>query len=251
MKRLAIILAMGMMYSCSSGSSFGSLNVNWLIAVGDCEESGVEVLNFRLLENGVDALVPFETAKCNRGIQGTKEGIKIEGIPAGTYTLVIEGLKAVEDEKEKTTIELVGVSENVVITDRQLTSIPPVILTLKTATLRLSWKFSNGKMCGTNGISSVQASLIDDLGNEVMPPTVFACELPTAQDGRAPGILITNLPAKEELTVFAYGLDLNGFARFFGETDFDTLPGTEAVAEVDLNPIIEPDAEQDDTPPVR
>ncbi len=210
---------------CGDSRGVGSLKVAWLLGGPGCEEAGITTIRVRLLEDGSDVLDPPTTAECGQGFAG----LAIDAIPSGKYTLLVEGRTA----EGRTEFE--GRIEDVRIRENEITQPPPVVLLLKTASLRLRWGFRNGLLCGSNGVLSIQATLIDDLGNEVLAPTLFPCELPLASGDIEGGVLVTNLPARRTLAILMYALNIKGVAVQFGYGEADTAPGETASVSVLLD----------------
>ena len=214
---LPVILTMLGTVGCSDHLGAGALGVSWILGGPGCGEGVAEIatVRIRLLEDGYDVLQPPPTAACDQGF----EGLDIVDVPSGRFTLLIEGLTT------EGRPEFEGRVESVRIREDRKTQLAPVVLTLKPASLRLRWGFRNGMLCGSNGIQTIQATLIDDLGNEVLTPTPFPCELPLAAMDTEGGILLTGLPARRTLSILLYGMNVEGVAVQFGYGEVDTAPG--------------------------
>lgn len=210
---VALLAATG----CANDAGVGALGVSWILGGPGCGEGGAAVatVRVRLLEDGYDVLQPPPTAACDQGFAG----LDIVDVPAGRFTLLIEGLTS------EGRPEFEGRVDDVRIREDSTTLLAPVVLTLKPASLRLRWGFRDGALCGSHGVQTMQATLIDDLGNEVLIPTPFPCELPLAAMDAEGGVLLAGLPARRTLSILLYGMNVDGVAVRFGYGEVDTAPG--------------------------
>lgn len=211
---LASVLAMGVT-GCGDTRGVGLLTVSWVVGGPGCEAAGVDVVRIRVIEDGVNLTPEVVPQPCEAGLAG----FTLADVPAGRFTVLLEGLTSEGNAEFEGRVEGVRIREN------QETVTAPVVLLLKPASLRLRWGFRNQLLCGSNGVQTIHATLIDDIGNEVLVPPPFPCELPLNESDVEGGVLLTNLPARRTLSVLLYGMNVEGIARHFGYGEVDTAPG--------------------------
>ncbi len=211
---LASVLSIGLA-GCSDARGVGSLAVSWILGGPGCDAAGITTVRVRLLDDDYDVLQDAPPQACDTGFAG----ITLADIPAGRFTVMLEGLTDAGEAEFEGRVEGVRIREN------QETKLAPIVLSLKPASLRLRWGFSNGLLCGSNGVQTIHATLIDDLGNEVLSPVPFPCELPLATMDAEGGVLLTGLPSRRTLSILLYGMNFEGVARQFGYGEVDTAPG--------------------------
>lgn len=210
---------------CGDAAGVGGLAVSWILGGPGCEDAGVSTIRLRLLEGNSDVLEPAPTADCDQGYAG----LDVVDVPAGRFTMLLEGLNEDGHADFEDRVEHVRIREN------DTTTLGPVVLALRPSSLRLRWGFRDQLTCGSSGVLKVQATLIDDMGNEVATPAPFLCEIPLTAENPEGGVLLTDLPARRTLSILLYGLNVDGVAVQFGYGEVDTAPGDTAAAAVWLD----------------
>lgn len=220
---LASILVMGL-FGCGDSRGVGRLTVSWVVGGPGCEAAGIASVRIRVVEDGEDVLPELAPQPCEEGFGG----LTLADVPAGRFTVLLEGLTS--DGRA----DFEGRVEGVRIRENRETVLAPIVLSLKPASLRLRWGFKDGLLCGSHAVQTIHATLIDDLGNEVLTPPPFPCELPLPLTDVEGGVLLTDLPARRTLSVLLYGMNVEGIARHFGYGEVDTAPGEVSILDVRL-----------------
>ncbi len=138
----------------------GSLSLNWQVSPEGCADAGVQDVEVRL-QNAHRTYSQSYT--CTDG-----EAI-VEGISPANYKLTVLGLDAGGHETFTST------PRTVTIGAEKLNQTDPVRLTAKPADVEVAWRFGNGKVCGANGVSTVEVALYDHADYE-MARQQFSCD---------------------------------------------------------------------------
>ena len=156
-------------------------------------------------------------------------GVVLPEVPAGTYTIWVEGL----DASGKSFYD--GRREGVKVKGGEQTVVdPPVSLAMKKAALRLKWRFANGGLCSGNAVAEMDVSVFDTTSNVVFNDTTL-CDPPVTSDNPEGGVLVTDLRGNEELSVAVYGLDAENKRIYVGKASVTTSPGETTEVMVSLS----------------
>ncbi|NOZ02252.1 MAG: hypothetical protein GXP54_10235 [Deltaproteobacteria bacterium] len=202
---------------CGPDAGSGSLRVRWVIGGTTCESADVKDIAIHLLDGDVDILEASRTYGCGSGV----EGVLIEGVPAGSYEVVLDGLDSDGNAYYSGTLP-----DRVEVPGDQETVLPVISLELKKALILLTWKFTNGDLCTKNGVARVEVNVFDTTSNNVYRETFdcdpFKSDPKIAKDG---GILIEGLRGNDDLSFDLFGLDSSDARIFRGKAVLKTIPG--------------------------
>lgn len=137
----------------------GELAVSWEVSPHGCEAAGVEMVEVRL-ENAHRAY--DDSFACQQG-----EAFLDQLSPAN-YDLTLVGI----DNTGRETF--ISQRELVTINAEKVREAPHVRLTARPASVEVGWRFSNGRVCGANGVSDVEVTIYDQAFYE-MAHTGFGC----------------------------------------------------------------------------
>jgi len=213
---ICIIGAMVWLAGCGTESGTGLLQVFWKVGGTTCESVQVTDVVIHVLGEGEDILSGTRAFDCESGA----EGVLLEDVPTGTYTVAVEGLD--QDGNAYYWGELSGV---VVTGDVQTDVLPPINLELKKALVVVTWEFKNGKLCSSNGVSMVEVNAFDTTSNRVFFET-YDCDPfddPVIEQNK--GILIDDLRGNEEIQFDLFGMDASEVRMFRGHGEVTTIPG--------------------------
>ena len=228
MTRLATaysLLAATALVACGSGDDLGLLKVHWVVGGSTCSGALLTEARVHVLDDDVDIITPAPTANCVDGASG----VVLPEVPAGTYTIWVEGL----DASGKSFYD--GRREGVKVKGgEQTVGDPPVSLAMKKAALRLKWRFANGGLCSGNAVAEMDVSVFDTTSNVVFNDTTL-CDPPVTSDNPEGGVLVTDLRGNEELSVAVYGLDAENKRIYVGKASVTTSPGETTEVMVSLS----------------
>jgi hypothetical protein len=188
----------------------GQVEVSWRVGTSSCEEAGIVTVEIQV---GLEAA----SFPCTDQA-GTLS------VPAGVYGLQLIGYDAEQLPRYGAD------AEDVSVFDGQLTTVPTLVLSSLPATVSATWYFDNGRLCGYNGVSTVDLSLFDlddTLKGEVEAP----CE-----DGAA---YLGEVEAGDYI-LLAYGRNDQGTATHRGEVATTLTRGDAAVLDLELLPEAQP-----------
>jgi hypothetical protein len=200
--------------STDSGSStweppppaVGDVEVGWQLGSAGCEAGGVVDVEITL-----GTLVT--TAPC-------ADELAVVVAPAGWADLVLRGLDADGVARYE------GSGGEVRVHAGELVTAPTVLLSALPASIQASWFFENGRLCASNGVVDVEASLFD--ANDVLRASeIDACEASELRLGEVqagPYVLLV------------LGRDDVGEAVFRGEAVIEAGRGDRIAVDVMLQP---------------
>lgn len=129
----------------------GQLSLTWQVSPTGCDEAGVDVVELRL--SGPDTLV--ERYACTRG------GLHLANVDAGLYELELSG----HDSNGKAIFE--AEPRPVTVESGRTATVGTMRLVAKPAAADVGWVFSNGRVCGANGVNHIVVAIFDDQDYEV------------------------------------------------------------------------------------
>jgi hypothetical protein len=216
LSRLTLLVLAVLLAGCYGDDvGTGTLKVDWKLEGKTCESAGVVMVRGDLLEGVVSVLdtAPLELP-CSAGTMLFPE------VPAGRYTVLLEGL----DDENRTIYEArapgVRVREGSTVTDAGA----PLVLERKLGFLRLRWTFPlDTPTCGFSGIKSVEISVEAEGADLSYFTGTFPCDPSAvpADELAAPLVAgwleLPGMPPGHEVAVYAFGLDQAGSRTHFGE----------------------------------
>lgn len=129
---------------------FGSILITWRIGPEpgkDCAEVGIVNVTAKAIDEA-GAEVSNMGAPCSAG------SVEVKYVEAGTYTVVVEGINADGRAIYRGKREQVKVA-----TGQKVGIIGDIELSPKPATIHVTWRFENGEMCTTNGVSKLKITV--------------------------------------------------------------------------------------------
>lgn len=180
----------------------GTIDLTWGVGSSGCEEAGV-----------TDIVV---TAGDVEGQFACADGAAKLDVPPGTYALEARGLDVGGVDRYSGTTTVTVSSET--------STAAHVVLSALPGGLRVTWFFENGRLCASNGVTDIRATLFDD-EDYVVDEVDASCE-----DGAV---------AFEDLEAGAYaavvvGHDGSFVPKFQGEVDAVLEKGDQVEIEVQL-----------------
>jgi hypothetical protein len=143
----------------------GSLALSWQISPHGCESAGVEEVEVRL-ENAHRNY--DERFACEAG------QAELTQLAPANYKLSIVGI-------DVNGLATFGAdTEKVEVRAEERVDAPHVRLSARPASLEVSWRFDNGKVCGANGVAEVEVALFDEAFYELDRQT-FSCDAGVGQ----------------------------------------------------------------------
>lgn len=182
----------------------GKVEVTWRVGTSTCEEAGIT-------EVGIEIGSRTERFPCT-DLAGAMT------VPAGVF-----GLDAVGYDAEG--LPRYGASSEVVVEQGRVTPVA-VFLSSLPANISSTWYFDNGRLCGANGVETVDLSLYDLADNREVQLQA-PCD-----DGAA---YVGEVEAGDYILVL-YGLDESGTPSWRGEVAATVTRGESAVLDVELLP---------------
>lgn len=138
----------------------GSLALSWQVSPHGCESAGVEEVEVRL-ENAHRNY--DERFACDAG------QAELTQLAPANYQLSIVGI-------DVNGLATFGAdAEKVEVRAEEKVDAPHVRLSARPASLEVSWRFDNGKVCGANGVAKVEVALFDEAYYELERQT-FDCD---------------------------------------------------------------------------
>ena len=124
----------------------GSLEVTWQVSPRGCEQANVETVDVKL-------------SNAHRSYAGSyacsdSEAL-LDNLTPATYELEVVGL----DPSGRQTF--VADKTLVTVCAEKKNDAPHLRLTAKPATLEVSWRFANGRVCGANGVERIEVAIFD------------------------------------------------------------------------------------------
>ncbi len=210
----------------------GSIRVTWRFGGKSCADLGVTTVRASVRDSkGGEVLDPLPTFPCTDGTAG----VALEGVPPGTYTLVLDGITADGHPYYQGTRTGVRVESG-----KETTVSPAVNLELKKSEVLLNWEFPLGTgQCNGNQVVQVEVSVFDSTSSTVYE-SPHPCVLP-AETYPDLGVLIGDLRGNEELTFLLYGLNGQSQRTHHGEKTVTTVPGERVAVNVLLEACPGPD----------
>lgn len=181
--------------ACGDEAVF-DVDVPFRFGAGDCAAAGVKTVRGALYDFDGQAAVAQAEADCSEG------RLHVPGVPAGTYSVVLEGL----DERPCVT-HAARLDE--VRVGRSSTSTSPLRLGLAPRPVELRWHLPAGVTCASVGLRQVE--VVIHVGDVAPAHAVFLCE--------ADGGVIPSVPAGPAHIV-VLGLDVEGTSIARGEADY-------------------------------
>lgn len=166
----------------------GRLSLSWEVSPQGCADSGVGRVQIRL-ESG--ERTDTQTYPCEKG-QATVDGLR----PA-QYVVDVAGID--EEGRERYT----GGGERVTIQGGDLTEGPHVRLTAKSGGLTVSWRFENGRLCGSMEIGKVELVVYDSDDYQIREKKVECSSGEALLEDLPPGEVLVEVRGEGDETVFA------------------------------------------------
>jgi hypothetical protein len=188
------------------GPELGELEVSWRVGTSTCTDAGVHTIGATLDGQEEETLFP-----CSDG-----SGI-LPRLEPGNYELQLVGRDADGIPRFASTPEKVRVDSGVSDT------LPTMLLGALPASITTTWYFDNGRMCGHNGVDTVEITLFDDDYLVTTEPADCAEGLFELTDVRAGGYQINVM-----------GRDSEGRAVFNGSAQVELGIGDHHTVEVAL-----------------
>ncbi|MFW5967831.1 MAG: hypothetical protein ACOCV2_09950 [Persicimonas sp.] len=138
----------------------GSLELTWEVAPRGCEDAGVEQIEARVTHGQRSYDERFACAD-GKG--------RVDEVEAGKYDVQLVGLDA--DEKET----FISDKQRVVVNAEKTSDAPKTRLTAKPVDLEVSWRFDDGRVCGSKGVEKVEVAVYDPAYYE-LGRAEFACD---------------------------------------------------------------------------
>jgi len=208
---------------CGAEAGAGSVRVFWVVAGSTCSDAGVASVRIFVEDSEGTSVVSRPIVQsCANGL----EGVVVRDVPAGSWTVRIEGL----DVEARTFLE--GTRGDVQVGSGRETKVSPAIqLSLISSRVRLVWKFENGDLCSTNGVDWVEVNVFKGLEGQIDSKT-WTCEPEVVHpDG---GVILSDLPSNAELTFHVFGLTPTEVRTFKGAGKIQTVPGELQTLKLDL-----------------
>lgn len=163
-RRLAVLgAALALTAGCGSEVEpvgEGSFELTWDVSPRGCEAAGVEIVEVTLVNAKREYVEQYDCLA---------QTAVIDGIQPAKYDLTLTGL----DPGGHATFES---NSRVVTVAGERTNVADLVrLTAKPADLRVNWTFANARVCGANGVESVEVALFDSAYYEVARRT-FGCD---------------------------------------------------------------------------
>lgn len=227
--KLAKLLSLAALLPLSAcgGAGDGSLRVFWAIGGAACKDvPSIKSVRVRVLDGDVDVVRPVDSA-CEQG--QASRGLVIEGVPEGSWDVLVQGMNAEGKPWYEGRKDGVGVDADAE-TEVQIT------LALLPSTVHVTWYFANGKMCAApeNQVAGMEVGIYDSVTFAVLyPKPAPKAEPIQCQDGE---VLAEGVDGNREVNVNVFGLDAQGKRKVYGKVKALTVPGARVEAEVQLKP---------------
>jgi len=213
-------------------SASGSVVARYTLAPGTCADSNLAQVRARVYGDA-DEVLEEATLPCE-----TTGAVTVEGVPAGVWTVVVDGLS---DEAAPRATHY-AVQASVLVPSGGQVETSTLTLTLRPATLHVRWVFENGLPCVDNGISWVELTVLDTGNNVVQGPASGACDVTFVDpvDGTTrSGVLVGGLTPGEAFDVVVRGFaSLEEPVEQLGTVTSQVLaPGEHRIVNVMLSPV--------------
>lgn len=230
MRKLAY-LSLGAAVAAGCGSDPGSIQVRWTIgANNDCGD--IETVRITLHEESGATEGPF-TAPC---AAGTSAPFTLNDVDEGDYTIALEGLDGAGN-----VIFSGESSARYSVNAGQTTTTDAIALNPAPPTIRVLWRFSDGRPCGQHGITQIEARafLVPD---QILDATETAgCDAP--QILLQEGLRMTPVGSAYEIQL--NGKDASGATLFRYTTPTEDGIVVSAGGEAEVDGVLEPCEEVD------
>lgn len=243
MRRSLLVVILGVLLAptaCDRSSSPpGALTVYWRVGGQSCLDAGIGDVDVELYtEDG--ELHDVMRARC------TALQTRFPTVEKGTYSVYILGYPIY---KEGTGAQITRADatyegafpEIRVRSGEEVRPAETIVLAGRKGQIFVNWKFENGMSCLANGIATVQLSLWDGFGNNILPSIlteeetdIFDCSL-EEYAAKLPeeelrygfrGVSLTSINA-EPLTLEAVGYDIDNNITYFSREELELTAGEE------------------------
>jgi hypothetical protein len=216
-------LLLALLAGCGPEAGAGSVRVFWVVAGSSCGEAGVASVRIHVEDGEGNTVVARPvTQSCSNGT----EGAVVRDVPEGSWTVRVEGL----DVEANAFLE--GSRSGVAVESGRETAVTPAIqLSLIPSRVRLKWKFANGHLCNSNGVSTVEVNVIKGIEGTIVSKTWPCDPEPVDDEG---GVILAGLPSHADLTFNLFGLTTSGVRKFKGAIKINSVPGETQSLELDL-----------------
>jgi predicted phosphodiesterase len=187
------------------GGREGQIEVSWQVGASGCEAAGVDQVQ---VDFDGDALGTFPCADGGAVVDAPVDEAKLEafGIDGQGVT------------------RYAGDAGRVRVRANEVATAPTIVLSALPASIKATWFFDNGHLCGANGIDTVEADLFD------LDDTLQAQdELPCDQ-----GQVRFDQVESGDYTVLLLARDRDGQGRYVGQAPITVLPGDALAVDVML-----------------
>jgi hypothetical protein len=132
----------------------GSVESTWELRPAGCQAAGVESVEVWLTPTGQGASEPVDFQRaCQTG------NLVADGIEPGHYELRFFGIDAQGD------VPFAAGPTNITVYSDQTNTAPHALLTARPSSLAATWRFKNGRLCGSNGVDRVTVSVYGEQGD--------------------------------------------------------------------------------------
>jgi len=228
---LGCVLSLTACFGQETTNETNDLKVYWQVMGGTCSIAEIPNVQVDLLDaDGI--LYDTTLTLCSNG-----ESL-FRSVPVGVYKVRVIGL----DLESKPTYESATQEVTVDAGDDVVELLPPLELSIRRASLEVSWGFSTGKLCQFEGVDQVEISVWDQLELQVLETQTVDCnfdpsEQETLPDGSTPSGLLFSELVPRSVRIEAFGLDDKGLRVFSAaEGPMDLEPGDSHEVELTLYP---------------
>ena len=166
----------------------GRLGLDWNIRPHGCQASGVEKIRADLNFKGGGRK---ETFSCQQ------EKAVIGDLRPANYQVRLYGIDAAGDETFQ------AGPQRVTVYGGEKNEAPEMHLTGSPSNLSVEWRFANGRVCGSNGVGTVELTLYDTGDYKVRGHEASCTDGETRLEGLAPGNYLIELRANGGDTAFS------------------------------------------------
>jgi hypothetical protein len=141
----------------------GSVESTWELRPSGCQRADVDTVEVWMTPTGRGSSEPTSFQRsCDSG------QLVADGLKPGRYEIRLFGI----DGQGRVPFAA-GPRKITVFSDQRVTA-PHALLTARPASLRASWRFENGRLCGSNGVDEVTVSVYGDEGDLIRTDS-FEC----------------------------------------------------------------------------